>query len=91
MNPIGLTRAEEAKELATISSKREPAPAGALGCRIIATGPEGKACGAAAVSFVVWLDGDRTPACAECAANMQVMAPGSIVRLEPLVQPARCA
>jgi hypothetical protein len=86
MNPIGLTRAEEERERShEPPTATVPAPPGALACRI-GVPPEGRGCGAAATGLLVWPDGDKTPACAACAAQMAVVAQAhhSSVRVEPL-------
>jgi hypothetical protein len=90
VNPIGLTRAEEAGERAPAASAtaQPKAPAGALACRVVVT-PPGEACGAAAVALIVWPrdpEADKTPACFECAGRMREVARsfGSDIRLEPL-------
>ena len=87
MNPIGLTRAEEA---ALDKRPDEPRvivkpPPGAPSCRITVL-PEGHACGALATVRIIWPDDDKTPACVECAGHTSQLAQShrSAVRIEPL-------
>ena len=85
MNPIGLTSAEQAQETTTPPIARQPAPAGAVPCRI--TVPGGDACGAAATGRIVWPDRTKTPACADCAQQMALKAQSAgapLVGVEPL-------
>jgi hypothetical protein len=88
VNPIGLTRAEEAHEHPTEApGARPPAPPGTRACQVVLPdAKDGNVCGAAADLHIVWSDGDRTPACLECAARMRAVARSfsSNVRLEPL-------
>lgn len=87
MKPVGLTRAEEASlEQEQPARARVAAPAGADRCRIPVL-PDGADCVAAATCVLVWvLDGDRTPACNDCALQMQRRAESNQtpVRIEPL-------
>lgn len=86
MNPIGLTSAEQAQEAETVPVVKQPAPEGAVQCRITVL-PDGEACGAAATGQIVWnRDDPKTPACDDCAQRMGMMArsAGSDIRFEPL-------
>lgn len=73
-SPVDLTRAEEAQE------QRQPevriivkAPPGAPACRV-GKAVSGIDCEAAATCRVVWPDGDRTDACADCAERAKMQA-----------------
>lgn len=73
-NPIGLTRAEEERE----HQQPEPrvvikAPPGAIGCKV-GRAVTGIDCDAAATCRVVWPDGDKTDACADCAERARLQA-----------------
>jgi hypothetical protein len=83
MKPVGLTRAEEALQEKKEAHVRQAAPAGVLRCRI-SVPPNGDNCVSAATDFVVWKgDGsERTPACAECALDIQRRCPGAVIRVE---------
>ena len=87
MNPVGLTRAEEAKEQQPAAPALHPAaPAGAIQC-IATTQPDGKKCGAAATCLVVWNAEDaKSPVCDGCAEQFiaKARSHGSNIRLEPL-------
>ena len=85
-SPVGLTRAEEAQE------SQQPAvrivvkaPPGAQVCRV-GKAVSGVDCEAAATCRVVWPDGDRTLACADCAGRAELQAENlhAAVRVEPL-------
>ena len=86
MNPIGLTRAEEAMEQqqpeVRIVVKASP---GAAVCRV-GRAVTGIDCEAAATCRIVWPDDDVTPACDDCAqrANMQAESCHRTLRIEPL-------
>ena len=85
-NPIGLTRDEEAMEQqqpeVRIVVKAQP---GAAVCRV-GKAVTGIDCEAAATCQIVWQDGDRTPACADCAGRAELQAENlhTSVRIEPL-------
>jgi len=92
MNPVGLTRAEEA----ALQQPGEPrvaavkAPAGARACHVTVP-PDGKACGAVATKRIMWPSRDGwdqpTSACADCAARMQQTAElehKTTLRVEPI-------
>ena len=87
MNPIGLTNGEEAKETETVPTVKQPAPEGALSCRVIML-PQGNPCGAVATGRIVWHDQTKTPACADCARSMDLKAKSTtgtgIVGFEPI-------
>ena len=83
MKPVGLTRAEEASQQEREPQARIAAPLGTVRCRI-SVSPNGDDCVAAATKRIVWRDGDKTPACADCVLQMQQQLPGAIVRIEPL-------
>jgi hypothetical protein len=75
MNPVGLTRAEEAREYALRGPRTViKAPPGDPGCR--ATTPAGEACGGAIAARVVWPgpDPDETLVCADCAIRLKMLA-----------------
>jgi hypothetical protein len=82
VKPVGLTRAEEALEEVQPQKARVAAPPGTVRCRSGAFGD----CPAAATCQIVYQDGDKAPACAECALHMQQLAESnrSSVRIEPL-------
>jgi len=88
VNPIGLTRAEEASQQQPVANKSTPAAKAAPGepsCRVTVP-PDGEACGAPVQHVIVWSDGDRTPACLDCALRMQQLAEShrTILRVEEL-------
>ena len=90
MNPVGLTRAEEASERAPAASAtaQPQAAAGARACQVVVT-PPGEACGAPAVVHIVWPrepEAEKTPACLECAGRMREVARsfGTNIRVELL-------
>lgn len=83
MKPVGLTRAEEALQEQREERAREVAPPGVVRCRISRNGED---CPAAATCTIVWRD-DKTPACEDCALQMQQQCPGAIVRVEPFEKP----
>jgi hypothetical protein len=88
MNPVGLTRAEEASERKEGEAPKVivVAPPGVARCRI-SVPPNGDDCPAAATCTIVWPDGDRTPACMDCAqrtAQMAQQGHHSSIRLERL-------
>ena len=72
-NPIDLTRAEEEALHAPGPRIVVKAPPGAVACHVIVVAT-GEACGAAAVCRLVWPDNDVTPACADCAREMDAKA-----------------
>ena len=88
MNPVGLTRAEEAIEHPAPAPVEQPkAPAGAIACQVVV--PTGNVCGAVAQAQIVWirdLEAAKTPACLGCAGRMRELAKsfGSDIKLEPL-------
>ena len=87
MNPVGLTSAEQDQETATVPAVKQPAPEGALSCRVIML-PQGNPCGAVATGRIVWHDQTKTPACADCARSMDLKAKSTtgtgIVGFEPI-------
>jgi len=89
MNPVGLTRAEEANEHAPTapSGERPKAPEGTPACQVVTQ--SGQACGVAAEARIVRVrdpEADKTPACLDCAGRMRELAQsfGSNIKLESL-------
>lgn len=88
MNPVGLTRAEEASQRPAPSGPRvvvKPLP-GEPSCRITVP-PNGDACGAAVTQRIVWPDKDVTLTCLDCALRMSQLATFEhrcALRVEPL-------
>lgn len=84
--PIGLTRAEEALEQqqpeVRVVVKAAP---GAPVCRV-GRAVTGIDCEAAATCRVIWPDGDKTDACADCAERARLQAENLhfALHIEPL-------
>ena len=83
MKPVGLSRAEEVLQEKREEHAREAAPPGTVRCKM-SVPPNGDDCVSAATRRIVWRDGDRTPACADCALEAHQRLPGAVVRVESL-------
>jgi hypothetical protein len=86
MNPVGLTRAEEASQRATSAGPRVivlPNPGDPGGRATLP--PDGRVCGAAVRRAITWPDGDRTLVCADCALRLTQLAAShqSSLRVDP--------